>query len=72
MEISERPKGIKEKKRLWKERTSKEECHITLRTQDKGDLWYVDSGCSKHMIGDKNKFSNLRKQRVKSHLGTML
>ena len=52
MEISERPKDNREQKKLWKERTLKEECLISLRTQDKGDLWYVDSGCSKHMKGN--------------------
>jgi len=26
---------------------------------DKKDLWYLDSGCSRHMTGDKTKFSKL-------------
>jgi len=26
---------------------------------DKKDLWYLDSGCSRHMIGDKTKFAKL-------------
>ena len=34
----------------------------TLETQDKGDLWCVDSDWSKHMIGDDDKF--LKKQKV--------
>ena len=38
MEISERPKDIREQKKLWKERTLKEECLIASRTQDKIDL----------------------------------
>ena len=37
-EISKKPKDIREQKKLWKERTSKEECLIALRTQHKGDL----------------------------------
>ena len=27
--------------------------------QEKKDLWYLDSGCSRHMIGDKSKFTKL-------------
>jgi len=26
---------------------------------DMKDLWYLDSGCSRHMIGDKTKFAKL-------------
>jgi hypothetical protein len=35
MEVSEKPKFIIEKKKLWKEKTSKEECLIALKAQDK-------------------------------------
>jgi hypothetical protein len=38
MEVSEKPKFIREKKKLWKENTSKEECLISLKTQYKEDL----------------------------------
>ena len=69
MEISERPKDIREQNKLWKERTLKEECLIALRTQDKRDLWYVDSGCSEHMAGDKDKFLNLKKQKCRVTFG---
>ena len=62
MEVSEKPKFIREQKKLWKEKTSKEECLISLKSQDKEDLQYVDSGCSKHMTGNKDKFLNLKKQ----------
>ena len=68
-QISKRPKEIREKKKLWKERTLKEECLIALRTQDKRDLWYVDSGCSKHMTGDKDKFLNLMKHKGRVTFG---
>jgi len=27
--------------------------------QEKKDLWYLDSGCSRHMTGDKTKFAKL-------------
>ena len=55
MEVSEKPKFIKEKKILWKEKTSKEECPISLKAQDKGGICYVDNVCSKYMIGYKDK-----------------
>ena len=71
MEISKIPKDIKEKKKLWTEKTSEEKCLIALKVQDKGDIWYVDSGCSKNMTGDKNKFLK-RNIRKKLHLVTML
>ncbi|KAI5421882.1 hypothetical protein KIW84_045359 [Lathyrus oleraceus] len=34
-----------------------EEDEVCLKTTS--NLWYLDSGCSKHMTGDINKFSNL-------------
>ena len=60
MEILERPKEIREKMKLWKGRTLKEECLTTLKTHDKGNIWYDDSGCSKHMTGDEDKFLKLK------------
>jgi hypothetical protein len=42
---------------------SNEECTITLQDKHKKRGWYVDGGCSKHMIGDKYKFLTLRKER---------
>jgi hypothetical protein len=32
----------------------------SLHAQNKGNQWYVDSGCSRHMTGDKSKFLNLK------------
>jgi hypothetical protein len=69
MEVSEKPNFIREKKKLWKEKTSKEECLVALKSQDKEDLWYVDFGCSKHMTGNKDKFLNLKKQKGKFTFG---
>ena len=69
MEISEKPKFIREQKKLWKEKTSEEEYLIALKSQEKEDLWYVDSGCSKHMTGNKDKFLNLKKQKGKVTFG---
>jgi hypothetical protein len=42
---------------------SNEECTIALIVKQKKHDWYVDSGCSKHMTGDRNKFLILRKER---------
>jgi hypothetical protein len=42
---------------------SNEECTIALTTKKKKRGWYVDSGCSKHMTGDRDKFLTLRKER---------
>jgi hypothetical protein len=36
---------------------------FSLQPQDRKSDWYVDSGCSKHMIGDKNRFLTLKKER---------
>jgi hypothetical protein len=69
MEVSEQPKFIREQKKLWREKTSKRECLIALKAQDKEDLWYVDSGCSKHMTGNKDKFLDLKKQKGKVTFG---
>jgi hypothetical protein len=32
----------------------------SLHAQNKGNIWYIDSGCSSHMTGDKNKFHTLK------------
>jgi peptide methionine sulfoxide reductase MsrB len=40
---------------------SNEECTISLTTKQKKRGWYVDSGCSKHIIGDRDKFLTLIK-----------
>jgi hypothetical protein len=69
MEVSEHPKFIREQKKLWRVKTSKSECLISLKTQDEKDLWYVDSGCSKHMAGNKAKFLELKKQKGKVTFG---
>ena len=34
-----------------------------LSVQRQKGLWYIDSGCSKHMTGDKSKFLSLRKHK---------
>ena len=48
---------------IWeKEQTSiKEDCKITLITENKEYEWYIHSGCSTHMTGDQNKFITFKK-----------
>jgi hypothetical protein len=38
----------------WKKKDS-EKCGLVLSAQKQKDPWYIDSGCSKHMTGDKDK-----------------
>jgi hypothetical protein len=40
-----------------------EECTITLQSKKNKLSWYVESGCSKHMIGYRDKFLTLQKER---------
>jgi hypothetical protein len=40
-----------------------EECTDALQAKQKKHGLYVDSGCSKHMKGDKDKFLTLRKEK---------
>jgi transposase InsO family protein len=53
-------------KRTWIRKDNQyrnEECTLTLQAKKKKHGCYVDSGCSKHMIGDKDNFLTLRKER---------
>ena len=47
---------------MWKEITLKEEFLTTMKTQDKKDIWCVDSDHSKYMIGDDDKFLKNQKE----------
>ena len=40
-----------------------EECGFALQAQNKRNQWYIDSGCSKHMTGDRNMFITLKKEK---------
>ena len=42
---------------------SNEECTVALQSKQKKHGWYVDSGCSKHMIGDRDRILTLRNER---------
>jgi hypothetical protein len=53
-------------KRTWIRKNnqySNEECTLTLQDKQKTRGWYVDSGYSKHMTCDRDKFLTLRKER---------
>ena len=41
-------------------------CTVTLQDKQKKRGWYVDIGCSKHMIAEKDKFLTLRKEKNES------
>jgi hypothetical protein len=58
--------GLKLTKRTWirnQNSYNNEECTLSLQAKKKKPGWYVDSGCSKHMIGDRDRFLTLRKER---------
>ena len=38
------------------------ECGLALSTHNQENKWYVYSGCSKHMTGDKSKFLSLKEK----------
>jgi hypothetical protein len=40
-----------------------DECTVSLQVEQKKHGWNVDSGCSKHMTSDKDKFLTLRKEK---------
>jgi hypothetical protein len=44
--------------KVWKKKVD-DKCGLVLSAQRKNNPWYIDSGCSKHMTGDKSKFLTL-------------
>jgi hypothetical protein len=44
--------------KVWKKKVD-DKCGLVLSAQNKRNPWYIDSGCSKHMIGDRSKFLTL-------------
>lgn len=45
------------KDKNWKRKYGKKmECRRALSAQNQENSWYLDSGCSKNMTGDKSKF----------------
>jgi hypothetical protein len=56
----------KPQKTTWirnQDQYNNEECTVALQSKQKKHDRYVDSGCSKHMKGDKAKFLTLRKEK---------
>jgi hypothetical protein len=50
--------------RIWikkRDKVNVDECSLALQAQRRTSDWYVDSGCSKHIIGDKNRFITRKK-----------
>ena len=47
-------------KKYWREKEENESSMIALCTTENQNLWHLDSGCSKHMTGDPNKFISLK------------
>ena len=43
---------------FWKNKEINK-CGLVLSVQKQKGPWYIDSGCSKHMSGDKSKFISL-------------
>jgi hypothetical protein len=41
--------------KVWKKKVD-DKCGLALSAQNKRNPWYIDSGCSKHMTGDRSKF----------------
>jgi hypothetical protein len=47
----------------WKKKYS-EKCGLVLSAQKQKEPWYIDSGCSKHMTRDKDKFLSISKRKM--------
>ena len=57
----------KEERKAWKKKDNME-CSLDLCATEKQNIWHVDSGFSKDMRGDPNKFISLKKKlKRKSH-----
>ena len=42
--------------KVWRKKDLQvENCGIALFAEGEENQWYIDSGCSKHMTGDRNK-----------------
>jgi hypothetical protein len=53
------PMGVWKRKEKEKEEEEYILVQIVLHVQNKGNRWYIDSGCSSHVTWDKNKFHTL-------------
>jgi hypothetical protein len=48
--------------KVWKKKKD-DQCRLVLLSQRQKNPWYIDSGCSKHMTGDKSKFLTLSENK---------
>jgi hypothetical protein len=48
--------------KVWKKKAD-DKCGLVLSAQRQKNPWYIDSGCSKHMTGDKIKFLTLSESK---------
>jgi hypothetical protein len=48
--------------KVWKKKED-DKCGLVLSAQRQKNPWYIDSGCSKHMTGDKSKFLTLSERK---------
>jgi beta-xylosidase len=50
---------------MWekKDNSSKEDCRLALIVEDKEDEWYIESGCSTHMVGDQKKNNEFKERK---------
>jgi hypothetical protein len=51
--------------KVWKFKEN-DKCGLVLSAQRQKNPWYIDSGCSKHMIGDKGKFLSLSESKSRN------
>ena len=56
--IDPRVNCFAESDKVWKKKENNK-CGLVLSVQRKKGPWYIESGCSKHMTGDKSKFLSL-------------
>jgi hypothetical protein len=55
-------KPTAENVKVWKKKAD-DKCGLVLSAQKQKNPWYIDSGCSKHMTGDKSKFLTLSEKK---------
>jgi hypothetical protein len=48
--------------KVWKKKEDVK-CGLVFSAQRQKNPWYIDSGCSKHMTGEKSKFSSLSESK---------
>ncbi|TYK27585.1 putative mitochondrial protein [Cucumis melo var. makuwa] len=57
--LTKRNNNIRETHMIWRVKTS-EKCNVAFTTvQTHVDAWYFDSGCSRHMTGNRSFFTDL-------------